>query len=479
VAENHVSAALRSTGDRSEKLEIAPFPSENASPMTDGCLPAVDATLRQSVAAISRLDPHWAALPRPKADASQPQFQYPAMMVPAMQRQLLEVACRVQPHVRKILEPFAGSGTIVVEAMLRGLDVKAQDINPLSILLCRARTAMLPVDDLQDAIASVSSRSKADRRRVVEASFSGLQKWFRVDAARELSSLRRAIRTVPNADLRRFLWVGLAETVRLTCNSRTSTYKLHIRAPEDILRLPRPMTVFRAIVDRNLAAHARLIDRLAAAGHMRNGRYRGAIEIRLGDSRYPTSGTFDLLMTSPPYGDNTSTVPYGQAAYLPLQWVDFADISSNAHPSALASTYEIDTRSLGGNRKKWDYSERYGDLLSRSGHLVRLVAELARHPTDRLSRVLAFLYDLDAAAAAALHVMRTNSYLFWTTGNRRVGGLEVALHRILPDLFEVHGARLVLTVRRRIPSKRMASRNAIASTMNEERVLVFRKQGDS
>ena len=42
-----------------------------------------------------------------------------------------------------------------------------------------------------------------------------------------------------------------------------------------------------------------------------------------GDSLY------DLLVTSPPYGDNRTTVPYGQHAFLPLQWVELSDIGKD------------------------------------------------------------------------------------------------------------------------------------------------------
>ena len=76
--------------------------------------------------------------------------------------------------------------------------------------------------------------------------------------------------------------------------------------------------------------------------------------LRLGDSAElvpPVQGGHDLLVTSPPYGDNPSTVPYGQYSYLPLQWIDLDDIHEDIDSSYLRSTHEIDTRSLGGSKK--------------------------------------------------------------------------------------------------------------------------------
>lgn len=69
---------------------------------------------------------------------------YPAMMVPKMQREMLDVCLEhLQDTSIRLLDPFAGSGTILVEGMLRGLNIVGIDINPLAILLCKAKTTMV------------------------------------------------------------------------------------------------------------------------------------------------------------------------------------------------------------------------------------------------------------------------------------------------------------------------------------------------
>ena len=81
-------------------------------------------------------------------------------------------------------------------------------------------------------------------------------------------------------------------------------------------------------------------------------RYLGKLTIELHDSRLPDtrSTQHDILISSPPYGDNITTVPYGQNAYLPLQWIDLDDIEECVTNSdCLQTTHEIDRRSLGGS----------------------------------------------------------------------------------------------------------------------------------
>lgn len=64
----------------------------------------------------------------------------------------------------------------------------------------------------------------------------------------------------------------------------------------------------------------------------------------------------DVLMTSPPYGDNKTTVPYGQHSYLPLQWIAHEDIPGAFDETLMERTHRIDLLGLGGSLKAADAS---------------------------------------------------------------------------------------------------------------------------
>ena len=200
------------------------------------------------------------------------------------------------------------------------------------------------------------------------------------------------------------------------------------------------------------------------------------LKIRLGDStelRASASDGHDLLVTSPPYGDNTSTVPYGQYSYLPLQWIDLHDIDESADSGCLRSTCEIDNRSLGGHKK--NAVEEVQHLLDVSPSLEQTLRRLAELPADRARRVAAFCRDLDASLRVVLTALRPCAYMVWTIGNRRVGGRQVPTDAILEELLAAKGVHLITRLERKIPNKRMATRNGIAKTMRDEAILLFRK----
>ena len=403
-------------------------------------------------------------------------FQYPAMMVPQMQARFIDDVCAVCPGVRTVYDPFVGSGTVLTETMLHGLDFFGQDVNPLAILLCRVKAGPFFTDSLADRTALIRDRIQRDRGRRTEASFSGLCKWFRCDVARDLSRIVRAIRAEHELWSRRFFWVCLAETIRLTSNSRTSTVKLHIRPKTEIdARSVDAIELFYRIVTTNVSNLASKYELLRQHEHAVNGRYRGTVRTRLGNSASSDSSgnRFDFLITSPPYGDNVTTVTYGQHAFLPLQWIDRDDIDQEFEDSLLDSTHAIDSRSLGGSRK--GALEAITDLRERSEAFGTTIDSLKRQPRDRRLRVAAFIRDLDGCLPGILERLRRNAYMVWVVGNRCVGGKQVALKNILQELLEARGAVHIATLDRRIPSKRMALHNGIAATMTNEAVLVMRK----
>ena len=81
-------------------------------------------------------DEYWSFKGRSKRHHCHDLIQYPAMMVPEMQGELIDVVLEEDPDVRTLLDPFVGSGTTLGEAMCRGLDFLGIDINPLAVLAC-------------------------------------------------------------------------------------------------------------------------------------------------------------------------------------------------------------------------------------------------------------------------------------------------------------------------------------------------------
>ncbi|MFN0048373.1 MAG: hypothetical protein ACKVOU_04545 [Cytophagales bacterium] len=409
-------------------------------------------------------------------------FQYPAMMIPAVQKKLIDIVVAAKPDIQHMIDPFMGSATTLVACMENSLNCYGQDVNPLAILIAKARTGPYYTDAIKSKQAELMAKIREDRSDAIEADFKGLYKWFKPEIAIGLSKIVREIRKENNLIIRRFLWVVLAETVRVSSNDRTSTFKLHIRTKEQIdQRSLSVINIFELHLERCLDDYESHADLLSKNGQLYNGIYKSTVDIRLSDSKSniysPTgSGFYDLLVTSPPYGDNKTTVTYGQHSYLPLQWIDLEDIDSNANKDFLKTTSEIDTRALGGKLSDIN-KEKLNELFKISPSLKATHDFVSETSISKVRKVDAFLLDLSETIDKIFEVMKVNSYQIWTLGNRRVGGIEIPNDQIIRELIESKGGKLVTQLEREIINKRMARRNNNSSLMNTEDILIFRKLG--
>lgn len=402
-------------------------------------------------------------------------FQYPAMMVPDMQGVLIETVRSAVDGVQSVFDPFVGSGTTLTESMLRGMDFTGCDINPLAVLICRVKSDPLRPRLLASRLKDLLSRIQTDRRRGWETELPNPRKWFRPEILVELSRIRRAIRAEPNLSARRFFWVTLAEVVRPVSNSRTSTFKLHIRPEKEIeTQSQSPIALFEAVVRRNLERLVTQRKLLDETGLLCGAAYRRKVVIQLRDAAAKGEAVgHDLMITSPPYGDNQSTVPYGQYSYLPLHWIDGQDVDTAWQDEWIASTHTIDSRSLGGSRRV--DPQVVSTLAELSPAFRETVSKLKNDPPDRIKRVSSFCRDLNRTLPSILSNIRPGGYMIWTVGNRRVGGKAVPLDTILIELLEAKGCTHIASAVRQIPSKRMAVRNSVTTTMRHESVLILKK----
>jgi hypothetical protein len=410
-------------------------------------------------------------------------FQYPAMMVPVVQKKLIEIIVSSKPSIKTILDPYMGSGTSLVACMENGLNCYGQDINPLAVLVSQTRTGPFYFKAITKKKDEFFASIENDLSTEAEAHFPNRDKWFKEEVIIELSKIVRAIRKEESRAIRRFYWVILAETIRLTSNDRTSTFKLHSRPIDEVnARDLSPIEYFRNHFENCLEDIEQYAQLLNESKQLSKGTYIGEIYLTLADSKdtiYVPNDAFnffDLLVTSPPYGDNKTTVTYGQYSYLPLQWIDFHDITKKATNDFLKSTSEIDSRGLGGRMTKvtedelmilFECSPTFQDTYF-------LVESLDR---VRLNKVVTFFNDIYLSITNIHKRLKQDSYQIWTIGNRTVGGLEIPNNKIISEFIISQGSTLVKSISREILNRRMAARNNSAPLMTLEDILIFRKIG--
>lgn len=395
-------------------------------------------------------------------------LRYPAMMVPSMQGDIIDAILDETERHCDVIDPFVGSGTTLTESTLRGLDFTGVDINPLAAMVCEAKAAIDGGADVERAVQIALTSIRSDCLETIDAQFPNRSKWFSDESAIVLSKIRRAIMAVPGKGERKVLWTVFAETIRLSSNSRTSTYKLHIRRPDDRVSAEKVNVLFEQHLRKTLARIVEYREKVTTS------RRTCRVEVICGDSRtvpLPSTGGHRLIVTSPPYGDNVTTIPYGQFSYLALKWIPETELPTGCALSMLDNTHALDSVSLGGSTAESEYKQHVMSMASPSfRRYVKAVHGTSAHAGVR--KVTCFMFDFFEALSHVRDCAGSSAHWVLTTGNRTAAGARVPFDRICSDLIQFLGGRPVAVVRRELPNKRMPLKNSMGEMITSESTLV-------
>ena len=173
-----------------------------------------------------------------------------------------------------------------------------------------------------------------------------------------------------------------------------------------------------------------------------------------------------MLITSPPYGDNQTTVPYGLFSSLALRWIDPADLDLEGWE--LDNYSVIDSHSLGSYAKQFSLDSFQTDLLNQ---YIGGISE------EKTKKVKTFFFDyfrfLD------LSVETVGKYIVLTVGNRTVDRVKIDMASITARYLQAKGFVEHQTVSRDILNKRtppLTSKvmNAPVESMGKEYVLIYK-----
>lgn len=391
---------------------------------------------------------------------------YPAAMIAPLQNVVLSSILENE-RIDSIVDPFCGSGTALYEAAQ--LDDKVRlvgcDINPLALLITDVKLEGVS-RCVKKEISELKSRVDSLLGGKVEIfAFPNVDKWYRDDIKKSLSVLRVAIKETKNARARRYFWYHCAVLARRYANTRSSTFKLHIKTTTSIAGMKdNVVSDFFSAVENNLSFFIRK---------------KRKAELNLGDVLLwlPKQSTdaFDMCITSPPYGENATTVTYGEFSWLPLNWIDKEDL--NLSGWELENSHRIDTMSLGGSRAcGWKKSHLTAE------QMLLLDEYLSRISSDKQKKVINFFADyfnfLDELARV------TKKYIVMTLGNRTVDRVRINLTSITEKYLVQKGYKIEQTltrpiVNKRIPKKTSCVKGAAVDSMNDEFVIIAKKQSIS
>jgi site-specific DNA-methyltransferase (cytosine-N4-specific) len=377
---------------------------------------------------------------------------YLASMIPPVVSKLLAMYADSDT---RILDPFVGGGTVLVESYLRDLASTGSDINPLAILISKAKTTPIPTDILMRALeafediyltAAPIMPSIPDSARI--------DFWFKSYMLEPLSRIRTAIDMVVNRvggghqeQLKNLYACVFSDTVRDVSLTYRGEVRLRRLQGTDLERFnPDVVTEFRK---RMRYAFSKVS--LLPADHKIPVVYEGnVLDIPSQDK------AFDLVLTSPPYGDIKNTIPYHQFSKNMIYWLGLGEPAVD----------QIKQGALGSKNGRKD--------LPPSTTLQQAVGQMQK--PNLIHEAVCFYSDYLLALTEIARV--TSQRIIIIIGHRILDGVIIDNPGITTDMMQEIGWRLEDRFNRRIKKKRLNRKmgfgnNAQGATIDSEAILVY------
>ena len=419
-------------------------------------------TFRQDGVAVGRRDfaTHWI-------------HWYPAKMFHRIPADILDTV--ELPPIATIVDPYCGSGTVLLEANVRGHDAVGIDINPLARLISRVKTTPLDPSVLQTQLELLMVR--ASRSRSKPAPHTTLDFWLSLPARVGLHRLSSAISKIPEENHRAFFRVALSNIVRRVSRADPAIPPL-VR-----LNQRRSQTAGRsyrmALGDSESVTTAAVYKTFSevAAANIRRMAELDALRPKLGHTRIAScdhdatrtglqNGSVDVIITSPPY---CGSQKYVRSLKL--------ELLLNGCPTE--SLRRLDRRTLGTEavtRRATPVTE----LLTGNHYVNGIIQAIYCRNPIRARMASDYSKHLFEFARECRRILKPGGHLLVTMGRSTLSGITFPSDRILGLACESLGLQMITTLVDSIPSRGLLTkRHPTAGRMDHEFVAWLRQPGQS
>ena len=322
-----------------------------------------------------------------------------------------------------VIDPFCGSGTSAIEAMLLGRNAVSVDIDPFARLLIKAKTTVYTASDmafLSDLMEAIRATAPDPNACYPRPRMQNLEKWFTGDAITKLAFLKYQIDALAreNEAIHDYLSVVLAAIIRKASNADNVSPKPYIstrfpKIPEDALEL---FFKTEALYRTAIAEFSRAVGPLNVTSTI----------LPTNDARaIPAGRLMDLAVTSPPY---INAYDYVRSLKFEDIWLGLAD-----------------ERQLRENRRSYIGTEISSSLYakytyaSQSTTLVSLAEKIEAVDKRRAGIVMTYFEDMAKNMIAVRNALKPGGRYVIVVGDSNIRGQEIPTAKILAEISQRSG----------------------------------------
>ena len=410
---------------------------------------------------------------------------YPARLNPNVARRLIKLYGN---DAKIMLDPYCGSGTTLVEARLAGLEAHGFDINPSARLISEAKTRDYDLKKLkkyfEQILILISETDLVSWEESVDQSgvhAEVLETWIPINSAREVATTLKIIENVQAPEeFSNLARVILSDCLRDLSNQRSGEWKLYREEGFLIKNLKKGANINK--MDK-LPLVQLMSEKIYTAIHgitdfsVKLTQLERTTESRVFDTNsvnqviFPSTPDegYDLVVTSPPYGDSATTVAYSQFSWFSNIWLGL-----DRRPHG-----KLSSEMMGGNRT---YPSFFDGQVKKFG--CRTIDSAISKMEDSFARKNYFFYKdyLESIKNVAQNV-KPGGFVCYVVGNRTSGGEYMRMDLFTKWAFEKYGFKSRKIKQRVLPNTRMPGKIAVTEdgvkriipTMNKELIVICQK----
>lgn len=380
--------------------------------------------------------------------------KYPATMLPQIGVKILNEFDTKSSA--KLLDPYCGSGSSFASGLDVGIkDMTGYDLNPLAILISSVKFTKINTEDIiesMDVLRGQIYGFLSDKNAILNPpDIKNIDFWFKPNVIKFLSIIKHFVLLIKNKDIQKFFLVVFSELVRECSNTRNNEFKLYRMKPDDVLAFnPDVLELFWSKCENAIEVYKKHY-----FGKIRD------LKIRLNKMAFTGKEKFDVVLTSPPYGDSRTTVAYGQFSALSNEWL------------GVEKARRVDKKLMGGVTSKDEI---------KNSLMCDYIKEIGILDKKRASEVNAFYSDLKDSISKVAQSINRGGKAFYIVGNRMVKGIRLPTDQFIAESFQESGLRHVITYERLLSNKSMPKSNSPTNkkgitkeTMNREYIVCCEK----
>lgn len=336
-------------------------------------------------------------------------YKYPAKFIPQVPQWAIANYSQKNDYV---LDPFAGSGTSLVEAYRTNRKALGIEIDTFGKILTYSKTTPLSKNDQDEISNFVKTLSK----KVIIPEIRNIRHWFDEENIQELGRIMAGIKKVTNVQVSNFLKVALASIIRKASHADAVSPKPYVSKKHPKKPLNNLIELFEKSLTSNLVQMNQLMDET-------NNKFNAQI---IGNDarkiRYHKK--IQLIITSPPY---INAFDYVRTLRLENLWLGL---------ETEANLLKIKREHIG--TESFSVKELYDkEIIDDIG--LETMKKIKLKDNKRYMVVAKYFCDMKIHLNEAFKSLKKNGVYVLVVGNSKIRGVDVDTADILTRIAESVG----------------------------------------